>query len=133
MTERIERAKQLRKLLEFSSANLTDEQALKVPAAFPGWDAAGNYQAGDRAEYGGLLYKCLQSHTAQGDWTPEMAPSLWVRIDDPGEEWPAWRQPAGSADAYPKGAKVRYEGRRWESEADQNVWVPGEFGWKEVG
>ncbi len=50
MTERIERAKQLRKLLEFSSANLTDEQALKVPTAFPGGDAAGNYQAGARAE-----------------------------------------------------------------------------------
>ncbi|MCI9406112.1 MAG: hypothetical protein HFK04_04280 [Oscillospiraceae bacterium] len=122
----------MRRLWEMQSASLPDEQAAQIPAAFPGWDAAGNYQAGDRAEYGGLLYKCLQSHTAQGDWTPEMAPSLWVRIDDPGEEWPVWRQPSGSAEAYPKGAKVRYEGRRWESEADQNVWVPGEYGWIEV-
>lgn len=133
MTNRMEKARQIRKLLEFSTANLTDEQALKVPAAFPAWDAAGNYQAGDRAAYGDILYKCLTAHTAQEGWTPAAAPSLWARIDPPGEEWPAWRQPQSSAEAYAKGAKVSHGGKRWESEADQNVWVPGEYGWKEVG
>lgn len=132
MTDRVKKARQIRKLLEFSTANLTDEQAVEVPAAFPRWDAAGNYQAGDRAAYGDVLYRCLVAHTAQEDWTPDVSPSLWVRIDEPGEEWPVWRQPSGSAEAYPKGAKVRYDGRRWESEVDQNVWVPGEYGWIEV-
>ena len=132
MTKRIEKARQMRRLWEMQSASLTDEQAVKVPAAFPRWDAAGSYEAGDRVAYGDVLYKCLTAHRAQGDWMPDVLPSLWVRIDDPGEEWPAWRQPSGSAEAYPKGAKVRYDGRRWESEVDQNVWVPGEYGWIEV-
>lgn len=30
--------------------------------------------------YNGTLYKCLQSHTAQADWSPDAAPSLWAQI-----------------------------------------------------
>lgn len=129
---RIERARQLRQAVGFGCVTLTDEQAAKVPSVFPAWDEAAVYQTGDRAQYGGRLYKCLQGHTAQGDWPPELAPSLWVQVDDPGEEWPVWRQPSGSEEAYPKGAKVSHEGRHWVSEIDANVWTPGEYGWSEV-
>ena len=133
MTDRVKKAREIRKLLEFSTANLTDEQAVEVPAAFPRWDAAGSYEAGDRAEYGGLLYKCLQSHTAQEDWTPEAAPSLWARVLVPDQgEIPLWEQP-DSTNGYAKGDRVVYDGKTWESEVDQNVWVPDEYGWKEVG
>jgi len=132
MTDRVKKARQIRKLLEFSTANLTDEQAVEVPAAFPRWDAAGSYEAGDRAEYGGLLYKCLQSHTAQEDWTPEAAPSLWARVLVPDQgEIPLWEQP-DSTNGYAKGDRVVYDGKTWESEVDQNVWVPGEYGWIEL-
>ena len=128
----IERAKQLRMAIQFQAAALPDEQAALVPAVFPLWNAAGVYEVGDRVQYGELLYKCLQSHTAQADWTPDAAVSLWVRIDDPAEEWPEWRQPQGAHDAYALGAKVSHNGKHWTSDVAANVWEPGVYGWTEV-
>ena len=130
--DKVERAKQIYKAMQFQSAALPDEQAAQVPAVFPAWDAAGTYEAGDRVQYGELLYKCLQSHTAQADWTPDAAVSLWVRIDDPAEEWPEWRQPQGAHDAYALGAKVSHNGKHWTSDVAANVWEPGVYGWTEV-
>ena len=128
----IERAKQLRMAIQFQAAALPDEQAALVPAVFPLWNAAGVYEVGDRVQYGELLYKCLQSHTAQADWTPDAAVSLWVRIDDPAEEWPEWRQPQGAHDAYALGAKVSHNEKHWISDVANNVWEPGVYGWTEV-
>lgn len=41
------------------------------------------------------------------------------------EALPAWVQPCGAHDAYPKGALVLYEHTAWESTLDANVWPPG--------
>ena len=128
----IERAKQLRLAVQFQAAALPDEQAALVPTVFPLWDAGASYQEGDRVQYGELLYKCLQSHTAQESWTPDAAVSLWVRIDDPAEEWPEWRQPQGAHDAYALGAKVSHNEKHWISDVANNVWEPGVYGWTEV-
>ena len=89
------------------------------------------YAAGDRVLYNDLLYKVLQAHTSQSDWTPDTAVSLFVRVDDPGEEWPEWRQPTGAQDAYAKDAKVSHNGKHWTSDVDANVWEPGAYGWTE--
>lgn len=125
-------AKQLRQAIQFQVAALPDEQAILIPSVFPLWDSTATYQVGDRVQYGDLLYKCLQSHTAQADWTPDAAVSLWVRIDDPAEEWPEWRQPQGAHDAYALGAKVSHNEKHWTSDVDNNVWEPGVYGWTEV-
>ena len=85
----------------------------------------------DIVRYEGELYKCEQSHTSQPDWTPDIAHSLWTRIDDPGEEWPEWRQPSGSTDYYRLGAKVSHNGKHWISTEEYNVWEPGVYGWDE--
>lgn len=130
--DKVERAKQVYKAIQFQSAALPDEQAALVPTVFPLWNAAGVYEVGDRVRYAELLYKCLQSHTAQADWTPDAAVSLWVRIDDPAEEWPEWRQPQGAHDAYALGAKVSHNGKHWTSDVAANVWEPGVYGWTEV-
>ena len=98
--DKIQIAKQLRQAIQFQVVTLPDEQAILIPSVFPTWDSTATYQTGNRVQYGELLYKCLQSHTAQADWTPDAAVSLWVRIDDPAEEWPEWRQPQGAHDAY---------------------------------
>lgn len=128
----IERAKQLRMAIQFQAAALPDEQAALVPTVFPLWNAAGVYEVGDRVQYAELLYKCLTGHTAQESWTPDTASSLWVRIDDPAEEWPEWRQPQGAQDAYALGAKVSHNGKHWTSDVAANVWEPGVYGWTEV-
>lgn len=129
----IDLMRQLRKAMMAFAVTAGDEQAAAFPSLFPAWSAAGvAYAAGDRVQYGGLLYKCLTAHTSQESWTPDAAPSLWVRIDDPAAEWPEWRQPQGSTDAYAMGAKVSHNGKHWVSTADANVWEPGVYGWEEA-
>lgn len=126
------KALQLRKLIEQTSVNLSDEEALTGIELFPAWKSDGSYQTGDRVRYEDVLYKCLQSHTAQADWKPSEAVSLWVRVDDPSVEYPAWIQPVGAQDAYPKGAKVSHKDKHWISDVDGNVWEPSVYGWTEV-
>ena len=104
---RKERARENRRLLMFTAQGLTDDMATALPG----------------------LYRCLEAHTSQDDWAPGTAPSLWVAISDPAEEWPEWRQPAGAHDAYAKGAKVSHNGKRWVSDVDGNTWEPGAYGW----
>ena len=99
---------------------------------FAPWACPVNYTTGQIRQHGGRLYKCLQGHTSQEGWQPDTAPSLWAQIADPAEEWPAWSQPIGAQDAYPLGARVSHEEKRWLSTADNNVWEPGVYGWEEA-
>lgn len=124
-------ARKMRAEIEERAKELPDSTAFEVPYMFPAWKIK-EYSTGDRVQYSGLLYKCLQSHTAQADWTPDMAVSLWVKVDDPAIEWPDWIQPVGAQDAYAKGAKVSHNGKHWISTADTNVWEPGVYGWSEA-
>ena len=128
-----EQAYKLRALIEKASASLDDTDAISAPELFPRFDGNAHlYAVGDRVRYGDLLYKCLQAHTSQTDWTPDTAVSLWVRVDDPSIEYPEWRQPTGAQDAYQKGDKVSYEGKHYISTVDNNVWSPTTYGWEEV-
>lgn len=127
-----DRARILRPLIEKAAISLTDEDALQCVELFPHWQIDNEYMVNDRTSYGGVLYKCLTAHTSQSSWTPDVSPSLWVRVDDPGEEWPEWVQPLGSTDAYPLGAKVSHNDKHWISDYDANIWEPGVYGWSEV-
>ncbi len=126
-----ERARTLRRMILKMSADLTDADAYTVPELFPAWKIT-DYHTGDRIQYEGQLYKCLQDHTSQASWTPDVSPSLWVRIDDPSQEWPEWIQPTGSTDAYALGAKVSHLEKHWISDYDANIWEPSVFGWHEA-
>ena len=99
---------------------------------FSPWAYPVDYKTGNIRAHGGKLYRCLQNHTSQETWTPDAAPSLWVGISDPAEEWLAWSQPGGSTDAYAKGAQVSHNGKHWTSDVDANVWEPGVYGWTEA-
>ena len=127
-----EQAVAIREQIDSLTASITDEQAAKSAVLFPLWEAGKSYQTGDRLKYLNELYKVLQPHTSQADWPPDTAVSLYVRISDPAEEWPAWVQPLGAHDAYPKGAKVSHKGKHWVSSVDNNVWEPGVYGWEEA-
>ena len=80
----------------------------------------------------GNLYKCVQAHRSQAGWEPENTPALWNKIGDPAEEYPEWSQPLGAHDAYPLGAKVSHNGKKWTSDVANNVWEPGVYGWTEA-
>lgn len=128
-------------LAMMQAETLSDEEALKVPALYPEWSGnAVAYVKGDRVLYNGTLYKVLQNHTSQSDWTPVAATSLFAKvlIDQSGggsTTTPEWEQP-DSTNPYTKGDKVTHNGKTWESLVDNNVWEPGATGteslWKEV-
>lgn len=97
---------------------------------FTPWAYPVAYKTGQIRRYtDGKLYKCLQDHTSQEDWTPPAAVSLWVAVADPAEEWPEWSQPVGAHDAYNQGDKVSHNGQHYTSDVDANVWEPGVYGW----
>ena len=124
------KAKQLRALIESLSASLSDETALTGVELFPPWNVGKSYATGDRVQHEGTLYKCVQAHTSQADWTPPVTPALWTAVSL--DEYPAWVQPTGAHDAYSKGDKVTHNGKRWTSDVDNNTWEPGVYGWTEV-
>lgn len=101
--------------------------------AFAAWGAGIAYTIGQLRTYENKLYKCLQAHTSQEDWTPDKTAALWKEAGDPTEEWPEWSQPIGAADAYMTGDKVSYNGKHWVSTIDNNVWMPGTSNlWQEI-
>lgn len=109
-----------------------DETALKAKDLYPEWRTDTKYTVGKRVLYEGILYKVLQEHTSQSDWTPDKAVSLFVRVDDPSVEFPEWRQPTGAHDAYAEGAKVSHNSKHWISTIPANTYEPGVYGWDEV-
>ena len=111
---------------------IEDETALRMVEYYPAPDAA-SYAAGDRIQYNGKLYKCLQAHTAQADWNPVDAPSLWAEVlaGQDGTAIGEWVQP-DSTNPYMRGDRVSYNGKIYESEVDNNVWAPGAYGWVEI-
>lgn len=123
----------LRKVIEAAmDGDIDDETALGVVALFPEWDSTAVYEKDKRVRYGGILYRCLQAHTAQADWTPVDAASLWARVLIPDEAVvPAWEQP-DSTNPYAKGDKVTHNGKTWVSTVNDNIWEPGVYGWEET-
>ena len=132
MGKYLEAAQKIRAVMDTAAGMLTDEQALKVTALYPLWDATKTYAVGDRVRYAGNLYRCLQPHMAQETWNPADAPSLWAKVltSETGEILP-WVQP-DSTNPYAKGDKVTHNGKTWVSTVDNNVWEPGAYGWEEV-
>lgn len=118
--------------MQINALNVDDNTALRMLEFYPEWASDTAYSAGYKVQYGGTLYKCLQAHTAQADWTPDASPSLWAKvlIPDP-DVIPEWEQP-DSTNPYMTGDKVTHNGKTWVSDIDNNVWTPGVYGWTET-
>lgn len=126
----LEAARAVRAAMDAAGRLLTDEQALGAAAIYPAWDGEAAYEKDDRVRYGERLYRCLQAHQAQADWTPTAAVSLWAKVltSETGEALP-WEQPE-STNPYMKGDRVTHGGKTWVSTIDNNVWEPGVYGWE---
>lgn len=135
---RLQAAEQLRKALQMFAATLTDEQAMEVATIYPVWETGRAYAVDDVVSYGtnGVgdpqLYRVVQAHTSQADWTPDSVPALYdaFGLDDTG--YPVWSQPTGAHDAYNAGDIVSYNGTLYRSLIDGNAWSPDAYpaGWE---
>lgn len=134
-----DKARQLRLYIEKASVSLNDSDALEAVELFRKWETDTAYVADVRVRYDGTggdwkLYKCVQAHTSQADWTPDKTPALWTEVAKPGEI-PVWKQPTGAQDAYMTGDKVHYPAETdpvYVSTMDYNVFAPDVTGWEVV-
>ena len=65
---------------QINTLTVDDQTALRMAAFYPEWAEGQAYAAGYKAQRGGKLWRCLQTHTAQTGWEPENAASLWEQI-----------------------------------------------------
>ena len=122
--------------LTLFAETLSDAQALQVPMLFDDFDGNGvAYEVGKRVLYNDILYKVIQAHTSQADWTPVAAPSLFAKVINETVDGsiPEFEQP-GSTNPYMKGDRVLFNGKVYESLIDNNVYSPEAYpaGWKEI-
>ena len=135
---RLQMAEQFRRALQMFAATLTDEQALEVATMYDAWQIGKAYKTGEFLVYGyndvgdPQLYKVVQDHTSQADWTPDVTASLYSAIGLDENGYPVWSLPTGAHDAYNTGDIVDYNGTLYKSLIDGNVYSPDAYpaGWK---
>lgn len=112
---------------------LSDEEITQLVGVYPAFAAGTAYKIGDIVQYSGALYKIVQAHTSQADWTPKLTPALFAPVIPIGTI-AEYVQPTGAQDAYKTGDKVAFNGKTYESLIDANVWSPADYpsGWVEI-
>ena len=138
--DRVQLAEQLRRALQMFAQSLGDEDAMEVATVYPPYAVGKAYKANEMFTYGvnnvgdPQLYRVVQDHTSQADWTPDATPSLYTPIGLTDEGYPVWSQPTGGHDAYNTGDIVDYNGTLYKSLIDGNVYSPEAYpqGWELV-
>lgn len=110
---------------------IAPEDALEIKELFDPWAVGLAVAVGAHYRYRDGLYRVVQAHTTQADWTPDITHSLWARVA-PAGEIPEW-----TPGSWEQGAKVRHKNKVWQSMTGNNIWEPGAAGvfdniWKEV-
>ena len=115
------------------SGDLSAEDIQKIAPLYPDWQVGIEYKVDDIVNFMGVLYKVIQAHTSQSDWTPDKTASLFVSTLPAGEIG-EWKQPTGAHDAYNTGDLVWYGSpdNVYKSLIDGNVWSPSGYpqGWE---
>lgn len=135
---KLQAAEQFRKALQLFAQTLESEQAMEVVTVFDKYQVGKTYSAGEYLTYGvnevgdPQLYKVVQGHTSQEDWTPDTTPALYEPIGLNESGYPIWSQPSGAHDAYNIGDIVDYNGTLYKSLIDGNVYSPDAYpaGWE---
>ena len=123
-------AYKLREMIVKASISLSDEDALEAIELYPAWKTGTAYAVDERIRYGETLYRCVQAHTSQDNWTTDITPALWTVVSL--DEFPEWVQPTGAQDAYRIGDKVSHNDKHWVNTLDYNTYEPGVYGWDEI-
>ena len=125
-----EQALVIREAMDIAGALLDEEMALECVRLYRAWEIGREYKVDEYLTYGindvgdPQLYKVVQAHTSQANWTPDISASLYVALGLDNDGYPIWSQPTGAHDAYNKGDIVNYNGTLYQSTIDGNVWAP---------
>jgi len=110
------------------ASELTEDELSAILSLYPVWEVGESLIVDDLRVYDSTLYKVVQAHTTQADWTPDITPAMFTEVP-PAGVIPEWVQPTGAQDAYNTGDQVQHDGYIWTSDIDANVWEPGVYGW----
>lgn len=137
---KLQRAEQLRRVLQLFAQSLEKEKAVEVATVFDTWKVGKAYNIGEYFSYGENLvgdpqiYKVIQAHKSQADWMPQSAVSLYSPIGLGESGYPLWSEPTGAHDAYTVGDVIEFNGILYESLINGNVYSPEAYpdGWNKV-
>ena len=89
------------------------------------WVAGMNYQIGDNVLFNDNQYKCIQNHTSQMDWTPNITPALWNLVPTAKDSYGFYYW--ASQVSYKAGDQVDYNGAIYQcsiAHTSQTGWEP---------
>src|SRR6056297_361478 len=109
--------------------DLSENEITALLDVYPKWDDVETgfaFKIDTLYVYNNTLYRVVQAHSKQADWTPDIVPALFTPAV-PDTVIPVWVQPTGSQDAYDLGALVQWPegGVVWRSTIPANVTEPG--------
>ena len=116
--------------------NAVLEDIEDLAAAFPRWEDNVGRQVhpGEFYTYDGTdVYRVIQGHVTQADWSPPLVPALFLHLPPAGPSGcPPFVQPTGAHDAYAIGDCVEFEGANYVSLIDANAYSPSAYpaGWE---
>ena len=98
------------------------------------WMPGVRMAAGSTVTYDGVTYTVIagKTHISQEGWESDVTTgNLFEPVK---EDWEEWVQPYAH-NPYMTGARVTYQGQKYESAVDNNVYAPGVVpgAWKKVG
>ena len=67
---------------QINTLDVDDATAYRMREFYPEWKSGMALSVGHKLQYGGRLYRVIQAHTSQDDWTPDAVASLFERIDE---------------------------------------------------
>lgn len=113
-----------REAVDYNSGKAADLWDLDNLELFPKWvEQIGKLVSKDeRLSYKEKLYKVLQPHTVQADWTPDTAVSLFVEVSI--EVWPEIPEVITAESAWMAGQKGTWKGEHYICNMDNCVWNP---------
>lgn len=131
----LEQAQAIRDSMNKVTSTLTDEQAIEVKELYQLWEVGIDYAVDDVRRHNDKLFRCLQAHTSQADWTPDVVPALWVEIaaDSEYREIKENMLPT-EAFAIDEIGWYQTEDNLYKSLIDANVYTPDAYpaGWEQV-
>ena len=111
--------------------SLSDSEVAALAGLYPKWAVGIAVAVDGLYQFSGALYRVVQAHTTQADWTPPTVPALFTPVAAAGVV-PEWVQPTGAQDAYAVGDQVTHDnpqdgGNVWlyESKIAANTTEPG--------